>query len=78
MDVRGYVFLESFLLLGDLAPNLASLGLLTVALLLSIRRWVDYLGEFISCTSYCLDEYFYLIISVKQAANYILNIIMTI
>ena len=32
------VFLESLLLLGDLAANLANRGLLTVALLFSIRR----------------------------------------
>ena len=46
MDVRVYGFLRSFLLLGDLAASLANRGLLTVARLLSMRRWVDYLGEF--------------------------------
>jgi len=44
--VRVYVFLESLLLLGDLAANLANLGLLTVARLFSIRFCVLYLEEF--------------------------------
>ena len=47
IDVRVYGFFESLLLLGDLAASLANLGLLTVALLFNILRWVDYFEEFI-------------------------------
>lgn len=46
-EVLVYVFLDSLLLLGDLAPNLANRGLLIAARLFSIRLCVDYLGEFI-------------------------------